>query len=65
MAATAEQFHDERGLRWPKALAPFEVIVVIANRDDERVEAEAERVYGELSRPGSPSSSTTGRRPPA
>ncbi len=52
MAAAAEQFHDEAGLRWPKVLAPFEVVVVIANRDDDRVMAEAERVYGELAEAG-------------
>ena len=27
--------HDDDGLIWPKVLAPFEVIVVIATRDDE------------------------------
>ncbi len=52
MAAAAEQFHDEAGLRWPKVLAPFEVVVVIANRDDDRVMAEAERVYAELAEAG-------------
>ena len=48
LAAAVEQFHDEMGLRLPKALAPFEVVVVLANRDQERVVAEAERVYREL-----------------
>jgi prolyl-tRNA synthetase len=48
MAAAVEQFHDDAGIALPKVLAPFEVVVVIANRDDERVVAEAERVYGEL-----------------
>ena len=28
MAAAAEQFHDEAGLRWPKVLAPFDVVIV-------------------------------------
>ena len=36
LAAAVEQFHDEMGLRLPKALAPFEVVVVLANRDQER-----------------------------
>jgi prolyl-tRNA synthetase len=48
MAAAVEQYHDELGLRWPRALAPFEVQVVAANMDDERVVAEAERIHGEL-----------------
>lgn len=48
MAAAAEQFHDDAGLAWPKALAPFEVVVVVANRDHEQAVAEAERIYKEL-----------------
>ncbi len=48
VAAAAEQFHDGAGLRLPKALAPFDMVVIEANRDDERVVAEAERIYGEL-----------------
>ena len=48
LAAAVEQFHDDAGLRLPKHLAPFEVAVVIANRDHEGVVAEAERIYGSL-----------------
>ncbi len=48
MAAAAEQYHDESGLRWPKVLAPFQVVVVMANQDDPEVTAEAERIYAEL-----------------
>lgn len=29
----AEQQHDELGLRWPSSVAPFDVHVVIANKD--------------------------------
>ena len=50
MAAAAEQCHDDDGLIWPKALAPFDVIVVIANRDHERTVAEAERIYARAPR---------------
>jgi prolyl-tRNA synthetase len=48
MAAAAEQSHDEQGLVWRKALAPFEVVVILATRDHEASVAEAERIYGEL-----------------
>ncbi len=48
LAAVAEQFHDAAGLSWPKAVAPFEAAVIVANRDDERVSAEGERIYHEL-----------------
>ncbi len=35
VAVIAEQHHDEIGLRWPASVAPFDVHVVIANKDDE------------------------------
>jgi prolyl-tRNA synthetase len=49
MAAAVEQFHDDAGIRLPKVLAPFEVVVIVANRDDERVVSEADRIHSELS----------------
>jgi prolyl-tRNA synthetase len=39
-------------MRLPKVMAPLDAVVVIANRDDDRVVAEAERVYAELSTRG-------------
>jgi prolyl-tRNA synthetase len=33
VAVIAEQHHDELGLRWPPAVAPFDVHLVIANKD--------------------------------
>jgi prolyl-tRNA synthetase len=48
MAAVAEQCHDEAGLIWPKALAPFQAVVIMANQDDPAVNAEAERIYAAL-----------------
>jgi prolyl-tRNA synthetase len=35
VAVVAEQQHDELGLRWPSAIAPFDVHLVIANKDAE------------------------------
>ena len=35
VAVIAEQQHDELGLRWPAAVSPFDVHVVIANKDAE------------------------------
>ena len=48
VAAAVEQRHDDLGIVWPKAIAPFQVAVILANQDDERVTAEAERIYVEL-----------------
>ena len=35
VAVIAEQHHDQLGLRWPSAVAPFDVHLVIANKDAE------------------------------
>ncbi len=48
MAAAVEQAHDDDGMIWRKAMAPFEAIVVVATRDHEQTVAEAERIYAEL-----------------
>ena len=48
MATAAEQCHDDDGLRWPKALAPFHICVILANQDHEPARTEAERIYAEL-----------------
>ncbi|MDQ3577949.1 MAG: His/Gly/Thr/Pro-type tRNA ligase C-terminal domain-containing protein, partial [Actinomycetota bacterium] len=34
VAAIAEQSHDEKGIVWPRAVAPFDVHVVIAGKDE-------------------------------
>ncbi|WP_040859699.1 proline--tRNA ligase [Nocardia niigatensis] len=47
VAVLAEQMHDEKGLRWPRGVAPFDVHVVIANKD-EGARAGAEQVAAEL-----------------
>jgi prolyl-tRNA synthetase len=52
MAAIVEAHHDERGIQWPVAVAPFEVDIVVAQQDDPAVAAEAERVYRGLSDTG-------------
>ncbi|MGA1252659.1 MAG: proline--tRNA ligase [Burkholderiaceae bacterium] len=53
VGAAIEQNHDEKGIFWPRALTPFEVVVcpVGANKSPAVKEA-AERVYAELSAAG-------------
>ncbi|QKG22470.1 proline--tRNA ligase [Actinomadura verrucosospora] len=48
MAAIVETHHDERGIVWPVAVAPFQVAVVIAQSDDADVAGAAELIYGAL-----------------
>ncbi|MDI3382827.1 proline--tRNA ligase [Xenophilus aerolatus] len=48
-AAAIEQNHDERGIIWPDAIAPFAVVLCPIGMDrSEAVKAEAERLYGQL-----------------
>ncbi|UJW36035.1 proline--tRNA ligase [Saccharothrix sp. AJ9571] len=51
VAAIAEQHHDELGLVWPRAVAPADVHVVIAGKD-ETVAAGAEKLAAELDAAG-------------
>ncbi|MFM7267888.1 MAG: proline--tRNA ligase [Cyanobium sp.] len=46
--AAIEQNHDNDGLRWPVAIAPFEVIVVSASAQDAQQVALAEAAYDQL-----------------
>ncbi len=47
-AAAIEQHHDERGIIWPRAIAPFDVHVALVRAGDETQRALAERLCGEL-----------------
>ena len=47
-----EQNHDDAGIFWPKALSPFEVVVINATKDNDEAVEEAERIYGELAELG-------------
>ncbi|KMO83731.1 proline--tRNA ligase [Mycolicibacterium chubuense] len=51
VAVIAEQQHDELGLRWPAAVSPFDVHVVIANKDAE-ARAGANELAADLDRLG-------------
>ncbi|MBI2238667.1 MAG: proline--tRNA ligase, partial [Actinobacteria bacterium] len=52
VSAVAEQHHDGAGLAWPKVVAPYEVVVIVANRDHEGAASEGERIYRELAERG-------------
>jgi prolyl-tRNA synthetase len=48
MAAVVEVHHDDKGIVWPAAVAPFEVVVVVAQQDDAAVAQAGEQVYQSL-----------------
>ncbi len=51
-AAAIEQHHDERGIIFPPALAPFQVIVLPVNIKEKRLNDVAENIYQALKEKG-------------
>ena len=53
VAAAIEQHHDDRGIIWPMALAPFQVVLVPINAHKSiRVREAADAIYKELTEAG-------------
>ncbi|MDA0982553.1 MAG: proline--tRNA ligase [Proteobacteria bacterium] len=53
VAAAIEQHHDERGIAFPSAMAPFEIALVpIGYRKSQAVREAADRLYAELAAAG-------------
>ena len=52
LAAIIEQHHDENGIIWPIAVAPYEVIVIPAVMKNEDQVKAAESIYTELKKAG-------------
>jgi prolyl-tRNA synthetase len=52
ISAVVEQHHDEAGISWPKAVAPYHVVVVPTNMDQEDVVAAAGELYAGLREAG-------------
>jgi prolyl-tRNA synthetase len=52
MATVVEVHYDAKGIIWPVSVAPFEVVVVIAQQDDPAVAEAGEEVYEALANAG-------------
>ncbi|MGH7564816.1 MAG: proline--tRNA ligase, partial [Gemmatimonadota bacterium] len=52
VAAAIEQSHDEKGIVWPLAIAPYEIEVIPLNVDSKAVVEAAERIYDECRKAG-------------
>ena len=48
LAAVVEQHHDENGIIWPVAVAPYHVIITLVNVADEEQKSLAESIYNRL-----------------
>lgn len=47
-AAAVEQNHDEKGMIWPRNLAPFEVIIIPVNFKNDALKEACESIYKQL-----------------
>lgn len=48
VAASIEQNHDDDGIIWPVAIAPYEVVIVPANNKSEKVMEAARKLYEDM-----------------
>src|SRR5947209_6280557 len=52
LSAAIEQNNDTDGIIWPRAIAPFDVVVTVTNTRNDEMRATGERLYKELQRAG-------------
>jgi prolyl-tRNA synthetase len=52
VAAAIEQYHDEQGVSWPRALAPFDIELITLGKEGEEAREVADRLYEQLSGAG-------------
>jgi len=52
VAAVIEACHDDAGIKWPEAVAPFRVIILNLKQGDAATDTASEQLYGELSAAG-------------
>ena len=51
-AAAVEQYHDEHGISWPRAMAPFDLELVVIGKEGGEERELAERLYVDLREAG-------------
>jgi len=52
ITAAVEQSHDEKGIIWPRTIAPFDVVVTITNIKQDNLREAGEKLYHDLQRVG-------------
>jgi prolyl-tRNA synthetase len=52
VAAIIEAFHDDAGIKWPEAVAPFKATILNLKQGDAATDGAAEELYGQLSSRG-------------
>src|SRR5256886_7151291 len=52
VGAIIEAFHDDAGIKWPEAVAPFQVTILNLKQGGSDTDAACEKLYRELSAKG-------------
>lgn len=52
LAAVIEQYHDEKGIVWPKSIAPYDLHLIAVNIKNEEQKKLAEELYSSLKKSG-------------
>ncbi len=52
MSAIVEQYHDDKGIKWPTPVAPFELEIICLNMSDPQMTEVAEKLYLEAEEKG-------------
>jgi prolyl-tRNA synthetase len=52
VAAIIEAFHDDAGIKWPQAVAPFDVAILNLKQGDAGTDGVSETLYRDLTRQG-------------
>ena len=48
LAAAVEMNHDDQGIKWPVAIAPYEVVITVVKPDDDDTMTVADRLYDDM-----------------
>jgi prolyl-tRNA synthetase len=48
VGAIIEAFHDDAGIKWPEAVAPFKAIILNLKQGDAAVDGASEQIYQQL-----------------
>ena len=53
MGAVSEIHHDDKGIIWPEAIAPFKVhLILIENKENKKIKDTADKLYQDLQKKG-------------
>ncbi|HTL48888.1 MAG TPA: proline--tRNA ligase [Verrucomicrobiae bacterium] len=52
LAAAIEEHHDDKGIKWPLSIAPYQVILITLNEKEPKIKDAAEKLYRDLSQAG-------------